>query len=68
MPKKWLKSAKKRRKVSKGQDFIVTVLLSAHAERVGVSRMRDFYNGEWLHSNNNGKTKKKGSKIKWYKV
>ena len=33
----------KCRKVSKKQDFIVLVLLSAHAERVGVSRMRVFF-------------------------
>ena len=39
--KTMLKSAQKCRKVSKRQDFIVSVLLLAHAERVGVSRMRD---------------------------
>ena len=39
---KWLKSAQKSRKVSKRRDIIVLVLLSAHAERVCVSRMLDF--------------------------
>ena len=29
--------------MSKRQDLIVMVLLSAHAERVGVSRMRKFF-------------------------
>ena len=37
------KSAQKCRKVSKMWDFIVSVILSAHAERVGVSRMQDFF-------------------------
>ena len=36
-----LKSAKTSRKVSNRRDFIVLVLLSAHAERVGVFRMQD---------------------------
>ena len=40
--KKLLKSAKKGRKVSKGRDSIVLVLLSAHANRAGVFRMQDF--------------------------
>ena len=39
---KLLKSAQKCRKVSKKRGFIVSVLLSEHAERVGVFRMRDF--------------------------
>ena len=39
---KWLKRAQKCRKVSKRRDFLVLVLLSTHAERVGVSRMQDF--------------------------
>ena len=34
-----------KRKVLKRQDFIVSVLLSAHTENVGVSRKRDFYIG-----------------------
>ena len=29
--------------MSKREDFIVSVLLSAHAKRVGVSRIRDFF-------------------------
>ena len=36
-------NGKKCPKVSKKKDFIVSVLLSAHAEIVGVSRMQDFY-------------------------
>ena len=42
--KKMLKSAQKCRRVSKELDFIVSVLLSAHAKRVGASRMRDLFN------------------------
>ena len=38
---KLIKRSQKCRKVSKKQDFIVLVLLSAYAERVGVSRMQD---------------------------
>ena len=39
----FLKNAKKAKKqIQKRRDFIVSVLLSAHAKRVGVSRMRDF--------------------------
>ena len=49
--KEMLKSVKKCIKVSKKRDFIVSVLLSAHAERVGVSRMRDFI-FDWLELEN----------------
>ena len=45
MPEKSQKSAKNAKKCknfSKMRDFIVPVLLSVHAERVDVSRMRDF--------------------------
>ena len=42
--KKWLNSAKNANKVSKRRDSILLVLLSAHAKRVGVSRMQDFKN------------------------
>ena len=38
-----LKSARKCRTVLKRRDFIVSVLLSAHAERVVVSLMRDIF-------------------------
>ena len=38
----WLKGAQKSRKVSKRWDFIVLVLLSAHARRVCVSRYTGF--------------------------
>ena len=31
--------------MSKGPDFIVSVQLSSHVARVGVSRMQDFLNG-----------------------
>ena len=40
--KKWLKIDQKWRRVSKWQYFLVLVLLSTHAERVCVSRMRYF--------------------------
>ena len=40
---KWLKGVQKCRQVSKRQDFILSVLLSAHAERVGDSFMRYFF-------------------------
>ena len=42
VPKKNNKNAIKCKKVSKQQDFIVLVLLSAHEKRVGVSRMHFF--------------------------
>ena len=38
----WLKSAKKCRKMSKRRDSIILVLLSAHAERVGVPFILSF--------------------------
>ena len=43
LQQKMLKSAQKGRQVCKRQDFIVSVLLSRHAERVGVSLMQDFH-------------------------
>ena len=39
--RKWLKSLQKSKKVSERRDCIVLVLLSAQAERVYLSRMRD---------------------------
>ena len=41
--KQCLKVPKSAEKVSKRRDFKVSVLLSAHAERVGVSRMWDSF-------------------------
>ena len=40
---KKLKRTQKCKKVSKRQNFIVLVLLFAHAERVGFSRRRNFF-------------------------
>ena len=40
------KIAQNCRQVSERRDFIVLVLISAHAETFGVSRMRDFYRGQ----------------------
>ena len=37
-----LTSGQKCRKVTKRPDFIVSVLVPAHAKRVSVSRVRDF--------------------------
>ena len=50
----WLKSVQKCRKVSYRPDFIVLVLLSAHAKRVGVSRMRELLNLLTLWNYNKG--------------
>ena len=59
--KKLLKSADKYRKVSKRRDFIVSVLLSAHAERVGVSCMQYFL--MWF---NKAIVMSKAGKFLWY--
>ena len=52
---KMLKRAQKCRKVfKKRRDFRIFVLLSAHAERVGDSSMRDFLNTILIYSNQGG--------------
>ena len=61
---KCLKSPQKFRQISKRGDFIVLELISAHAKRVGVSGMQDFFPKQFFTQN----LQVVGNKLKLVKI